>query len=182
MPNVTPVWNLPYPCPGDVVGAADFLALDVAIDSALSVLDAQQTARRNRPHIRWYRDVATNVATGASLAINPTATDFSENWPVFNTVPVSGLYHIGAVCSSGDNSAASIVSETLLVNFFTYTGELRVVKYNESLVDVGLWTSVSGYVPLQAGETIIFTYTPTGTAGTVTITFAGLWARLVVPL
>lgn len=181
MPNVTPVWNLPYPCPGDVVSAADFLALDQALDSALSVLDAQQTARRNRPYIRWYRDVATNVATGGSLAIVPTATDFSSGWPVYNTIPVSGLYHIGAVIDPGDNTAATLTSETLLVNFFTYTGQLRVTRYNESATDIGSWKAVSGYVPLQAGETIIFTYTPTGTAGTVTITFAMLQARLVVP-
>jgi hypothetical protein len=182
MPNVTPVWNLPYPCPGDVVSAADFLNLDVALDSALAALDAKAEERRTRPCIRWYRDTPTNIATGGTLAIIPLTVDFQVNWPVTANAPRTGLYHISAQIDAGDNTAATLSSERVTVTFGTYPAPIEVTRYNESGTDIGMWKAISGFVPLQAGEVISLSYSPTGTAGTVTITFAALQARYVMPI
>lgn len=181
MPNVTPVWNLPYPCPGDVVTAADFLNLDVALDEALTALDAQSEVVRNRPFIRWYRDTPTVVATGAGIVLTPTSVDFQTNWPTFNVAPMTGLYHIALEMDAGDNSAATLTSESMFVTFSTYPGVIQVVRYNESLVDIGMPRAITGVALLNAGETITCQYAPTGTAGNVTFNFAGFQARLVFP-
>lgn len=181
MPNVTPAWNLPYPCPGDVVTAADFYNLDVALDEALSVLDVQQETVRTRPCIRWYRDVATVVATGVALNIVPTATDFSINWPTYNVVPQSGLYWFSAEIDAGDNTAATLTAEAVTILFSTYPGFIQVTRFNDSLTDIGMWKGITGIALLTAGETITLQYSPVGTAGNVTITFAGLQARMIFP-
>lgn len=182
MPNLTPVWALPYPCPGDVVTAADFLNLDAALDTALTTLDAEAERRRTRPCIRWYRDSPTNIATGGTLAILPGSVDFQVNWPVTNSAPLTGLYHISAQVDAGDNTAATLSSERITITFGTYPAPIEVTRYNDSTTDIGMWKAISGFVPLNAGEVISFSYSPTGTAGTVTITFASLQARYVMPL
>lgn len=179
MPNMTPVWALPYPCPGDTVSAADFMRLNEAIEVGLGALDTLQEQAAQRPYYRWIRQTPTAVATGGSVFFSYTQEDARYAWPVFNQAPVAGLYHFSLQVDPGDNSAAVLLSENIRITFGTYPGEIANTRYNPTGLDIGMWKACVGVAPLSAGETYTIGYDPTGTAGTVTFQYAAFQARLI---
>lgn len=89
MPDSTPIFSFPYPCPGEVVGPMAFLNLANAIDAKLNELAADETAALNRPNARRQTAANSNPATASVLAVTTGAGSSF-------TIPEAGVWIVTA--------------------------------------------------------------------------------------
>lgn len=71
MPDATPIYSFPYPCPYETVSPSAFSDLANAIDTKLNELAADERAALNRPNAR--RQSAVNTATNSVLLVTTGA-------------------------------------------------------------------------------------------------------------
>ena len=107
MPAQTPIYNFPYPCPGETVSSGSFAALASAIDTKLVDLQTYQTAALSRPSTRRISAVNAGVAAAEQITAGANATI---------VIPTAGFW---------------VSTVTVQVNTFpvgTTAGRLRVFK------------------------------------------------------
>lgn len=100
MPDTTPIYGLPFPCPDELVTAGSFTALANAIDSKLLELQADETAMLNRPNAR--RVSASNTATAGVIKVTLGA-DSSF------VIPAAGVWIVSAFVPSLAGAGATNV-------------------------------------------------------------------------
>lgn len=98
MPDTTPIYGFPYPCPDEVVNAASFTALANAIDTKLLDLQADETAALNRPNAR--RVSAANTATAGVVNVTIGA---NSNF----VIPAAGVWLVSAFIGALTGAGAS---------------------------------------------------------------------------
>lgn len=90
MPDQTPNFAIPYPCPGDVIDCDMFADWANAIDDALTTVNTAAEAAANRP-----RAMLRTLATGFAVPVNVATTiQFNEvtNNPVYNNGITVGAF------------------------------------------------------------------------------------------
>lgn len=89
MPDSTPIFGFPYPCPGETIDPSSFLNLANAIDAKLNELAADETAALNRPNARRQTAALSNSATNGVLAVTTGAGSSF-------TIPAAGVWIVTA--------------------------------------------------------------------------------------
>jgi hypothetical protein len=87
MPDTTPIFALPYPCPGDIVDATDFQDLANAIEAVMVNIEADYTLALNR----------FNVDLSGAVQTIPAGVDTVITTPQY-TIPAggAGIYVVSA--------------------------------------------------------------------------------------
>lgn len=68
MPDTTPIYAFPYPCPGDTVDATDFQDLALAIEASLITVDADYLLALNRFNVDQQSNIQT-IPAGVDTVI-----------------------------------------------------------------------------------------------------------------
>lgn len=68
MPDTTPIYAFPYPCPGDVVDATDFQDLANAVEAAMVTVDADYLLALNRFNVDQQSSIQ-NIPAGVDTVI-----------------------------------------------------------------------------------------------------------------
>lgn len=85
MPDTTPIFALPYPCPGDTVDATDFQDLALAIEAVMVNIEADYTLALNR----------FNVDLSGAVQTLPAGVDTVITTPQY-TITQAGVYVVSA--------------------------------------------------------------------------------------
>lgn len=88
MPATTPIFNFPFPCPGEAITPAAFADLANAIDAKLVEVANDETLALNRPNTRRISALNAAVARGAEAVTTGANSSF--------TIPTSGVYLVSA--------------------------------------------------------------------------------------
>lgn len=127
MPDTTPIYAFPYPCPGDTVDDADFAALAAAIEAKL-----------------------IDVEDDYLLALNRFNTDFSSSTQTIpagvDTVITTGQYTIPA----GGDGIWVISSQVFNATTPATTNALRIRVRQGAVSRFGFTSNAEGNTPRNA--------------------------------
>lgn len=91
MPDSTPIYSFPYPCPGEAVTAGSFSALANAIDAKLNSLKDKEFAALHRPIVDQFVEDFL-VAVGVETPITGPGSSF--------VIPINGIYIVNVKCTA----------------------------------------------------------------------------------
>lgn len=156
MPATTPIYALPYPCPGDIISGASFSNLANAIDTKLLELQADATFALNRPNVDL--DVSATQAIPPGVVTALTTADSSY------TIPVAGVWVVFLeVTQSSGPTTVTYQRVQVLQNAVARFG---FTQDSENNVPVN--SRAFGAVVAAAGDAMTGTFLWTGT-GTYTV-------------
>lgn len=156
MPGQTPIYNFPYPCPGEMITPAAFSALANAIDSKLGEVNADMIFALNRPNVD--KDDASTQVTNPGVVTTITNPDATY------TIPVAGVWVVGV----------TIDPTTLPATVNYQRGQVlqnAVVRFgstHDSEANITVTCRPFGIIVAAVGDVITATYLWTGT-GTITV-------------
>jgi hypothetical protein len=85
MPDATPIYAFPFPCPDEVITPLSFTELANAIDAKLLEVNADMVFALNRSNIDYTSDTGTQVIpAGVETVLTPTSSTY--------TITVPGVY------------------------------------------------------------------------------------------
>lgn len=84
MPETTPIYAFPYPCPSDPVTAVDFADLADAIDAQMLVIQADESYALNRYNVQQVGAAQAGIAVGVDTPIASAGSTY--------VAPVDGFY------------------------------------------------------------------------------------------
>jgi hypothetical protein len=156
MPDSTPIFNFPYPCPGETVTATDFFSLASAIDAKLLQVQADQTFALNRRNV--------DLAVSGSQAIPPGVITTLTLADSTFTVSVAGVWVVWMeAVDSGSPATVTYQRMQVLQN--------AVVRFSfsqDSENNITVPCRPMCVVVAAAGDVITSTFQYTGT-GTYTV-------------
>lgn len=188
MPDMTPVWGLPYPCASDTIDPTIFCEFSEAVDAALVTLNDEAEFLVNRPGARITRTanantfaagVASNVTFDTNVFDNQGAVDLGTDNAAI-TIPFDGVYWVSF-------SVGGMLTFTTWTAYFmnvTQNGTRRVArKYNVvTAQSVPTDNTVFGVITCSAGDIIRGQYTFIGTGGPQTMSRASLSVAFICDL
>lgn len=156
MPGQTPIFNFPYPCPGEMITAQSFANLANAIDAKLTEVNADMIFALNRPNVD--KDDASTQVTNPGVVTTLTNPDSTY------TIPVAGVWVV-SVSIQPDTFPATISYQRgqLLQN-----AVLRSGITHDSENNLPVPCRPFGVFVAAVGDVITTTYLWTGT-GTITV-------------
>lgn len=100
MPQTTPIYGFPFPCPGETITAAAFTNLANAIDTKLLDLRTQESSALHRPRAEQSR-LGFNVVVATDTTITGAGSTY--------VIPADGIYIVSVtyVIDSGFSPGAS---------------------------------------------------------------------------
>src|SRR5687767_4048199 len=111
MAENTPIYGFTYPCPGEIVSAADFALLGGQIDAKLTALDALQVRMLTRRNTNVFQSAA-GVASGVEASLTPAY--------VF---PVAGIYQVRGGINNPGFATVNMQRVRLRHNVTDYPGQ-----------------------------------------------------------
>lgn len=138
MPDTTPIYALPYPCPGDTVDATDFQDLALAIEAKMIDIEADYLLALNR----------FNSDDGGTVQTIATGVDTVILVPQY-TIPLAGVYvvtaHLFPASAPATINATRIrVRQGAVSRFgFTANNELNTTR---NVMAVGVIVAAAGDV------------------------------------
>lgn len=162
MPDTTPVYGLPYPCPGDTVDATDFQDLALAVEATLVNVDADYLLALNR----------FNTDLGGATQTIAAGVDTVITTPQY-VIPADGIWVVSAHLFNANtpptiNSMRIRVRQGVTVRF-GFTANTEVNTPRRVIAD--------GPIVAAAGDVISTTVLYSGT-GTMDV-FVDLTAKML---
>lgn len=184
----TPVWNLPYPCAGDVIDPAIFCEFSDAVDAAMVTIGNNAEFVANRPNARVDRvsnlntfaaGAAVNVQFNSEYFDNDNMVDLGADSAAL-TIRTPGVYWV--MFSTGGYST-----------FTTWTRYLMAITQNGSslifrkyLVATAQGTpannTIQGVLVCQANDVIRGLFSFAGTGGPMQMSRGSLSASFICDL
>lgn len=165
MPAATPIYNFPYPCPGETISPASFSNLANAIDSKLQEVEADRVFALNRPNV--------DLQLVGSQVINPGVVTTLTTPDSTYTISVAGVWVVRvAVDISSSPPTVTYQRAQILQN-----GVARFGFTQDSESNIAMSCYPVGAIVAAAGDVITTTMLYTGT-GTMTVT-TNLSAKLL---
>lgn len=168
MPDTTPIYGFPYPCPDEVISPMAFTNLANAIDAKLAEVNADMVFALNRPNF--------DFTSGAGQVINPgvntTLTMASSTY----TVTVAGVWVLWVnVLYTATPPTITFQNARIRLNGVDQFGFSNDTENNNTIP-----VRVVGPVVAAAGDVITttFLYTGTGTASVVGLLSGKLICRI----
>jgi len=153
MPDATPIYGFPYPCPGETISPSAFSGLALAIDAKLLDVNNDLTFALNRPN--FDNDFSSTQVITAGVDTVLTTTDSTY------TISVAGVWVFWMALSVTVNPA-TITSQRLRVR---QNGTVRFGYTQDNEGNNTLQNYAVGPIIAAAGDVITgqFLYTGTGT-------------------
>lgn len=156
MPDTTPIYDFPYPCPGETITPASFQNLANAIDAKLLELQADAIFALNRPNID--SDVVATQGIPPSVVTTLTTADSTY------TISVAGVWVVFLeVARDSGPTTVNYQRAQVLQNAVARFGFTQ-----DSEGDVPVNCRAFGAIVAAAGDVITGTFLWTGT-GTYTV-------------
>lgn len=167
MPESTPIYGIPYPCPGETIDPDVFADFADAVDAAMTSVAAISVEAGTRPNAKVHRvgaDVlVAGVALQATFDLEAYDNDGMANVPAVDalTIQTAGTYLvIGAsiISTSGGTFTAAEVS-------LRQNGTTRYIRRDNSgdLSDASMY--VSGLIDCVPGDVLTLFNQKYGSAG-----------------
>lgn len=169
MPETTPIYNFPYPCPADPVTAVDFAALANAIDAQMLVVEADESYALNRYNVQQFGSAQAGIAIGVDTPIASVGSTY--------IAPVDGFYLANIYVDAF--STLTMTSCRLRPRVAT-VAQPGATDYVGTVFGLASANFVLSAIPLimTAGQTLDTTFIFFGT-GTATVSLFDLEVRLV---
>lgn len=165
MPDVTPIYGFPFPCPDEVVAPSAFSDLANAIDAKMLELSADATFALNRPNV--------DLNFGLTQVINPGVLTTLTTADSTYTITTAGVYVVRV--SVSDTAAPATVTYQRAQVLQNAVVRFGFTQDSESNIPVPC--RPEGVIVAAAGDVITTNFLWTGT-GTYTV-HAELSAKLL---